>query len=81
MLPYTDDHMSEGVPLNSITRHMLGLYAGRPGARAWRRYISEHAHREGAGSEVLAEALSAMRAAAGAATMLGPETNTNATPS
>ena len=81
MLPYTDDHMSEGVPLNSITRHMLGLYAGRPGARAWRRYISEHAHREGAGSEVLAKALSAMRAAAGAATMLGPETNTNATPS
>jgi tRNA-dihydrouridine synthase A len=81
MLPYTDDRMSEGVPLNSITRHMLGLYAGRPGARAWRRYVSEHAHREGAGSEVLAEALSAMRAAAGAATMLGPETNTNATPS
>jgi tRNA-dihydrouridine synthase A len=81
MLPYIDRRVSEGAPLNSITRHMLGLYAGRPGARAWRRYLSEHAHRDGAGSEVLAEALSAMRAAAGAATMLGHETNPNATPS
>ena len=58
---------------------MLGLYAGQPGARAWRRYISEHAHRPGAGSEVLVEALNAMPAVGGAATMHGPDTNTKAT--
>ena len=64
MLPYVDRQVADGVSLNSITRHMLGLYAGRPGARAWRRFISEHAHREGAGSEVLVNALNAMPAAA-----------------
>ncbi len=79
MLPYIDDCIREGVSLNNISRHMLGLYAGQPGARAWRRYISEHAHRPGAGSEVLVEALNAMPAVAGAATMHGPDTNTKAT--
>lgn len=64
MLPYVDRMVAEGVSLNSVTRHMLGLFAGRPGARAWRRYISEHAHREGAGSEVLVNALNAMPLAA-----------------
>jgi len=64
MLPYVDRQVGGGAPLNSITRHMLGLFAGQPGARAWRRYISEHAHREGAGSEVLINALNAMPAAA-----------------
>ncbi len=78
MLHYIDACMAEGASLHSITRHMLGLYAGRPGARAWRRYISERAHREGAGSEVLVDALNAMTAAAGAATMHGPETNESA---
>jgi len=57
MLPYIDAVRTEGVPLNSVTRHMLGLFAGQPGARAWRRYISEQAHRKGAGSEVLVNAL------------------------
>ena len=64
MLPYIDSDVAAGVPLNSITRHMLGLFAGQPGARAWRRYVSEHAHREGAGSEVLVNALNAMPVAA-----------------
>ena len=32
-----------GVPLHGITRHMLGLFAGKPGARKWRRYLSENA--------------------------------------
>lgn len=64
MLPYVDSAIADGVPLHRITRHMLGLYAGQPGARAWRRYISEHAHLEGAGSEVLINALSAMPIAA-----------------
>lgn len=64
MLPYVDRQVADGTSLNSVTRHMLGLFAGQPGARAWRRYISEHAHRDGAGSEVLINALNAMPAAA-----------------
>jgi tRNA-dihydrouridine synthase A len=64
MLPYIDQVVGEGYSLNSVTRHMLGLFAGQPGARMWRRYISEHAHREGAGSEVLVNALNAMPVAA-----------------
>jgi tRNA-dihydrouridine synthase A len=64
MLPYIDRQVADGTSLNRITRHMLGLFAGQPGARAWRRFISEHAHREGAGREVLINALNAMPAAA-----------------
>jgi len=64
IVPYVDRQVGGGAPLNSITRHMLGLFAGQPGARAWRRYISEHAHRDGAGSEVLINALNAMPVAA-----------------
>ena len=64
MLPYIAREVGEGVPLNSITRHMLGLFAAQPGARAWRRYISQHAHLEAAGSEVLVNALNAMPVAA-----------------
>jgi tRNA-dihydrouridine synthase A len=62
--PYVDQQVASGASLNSISRHLLGLFAGQPGARAWRRYISEHAHRDGAGSEVLINALNAMPAAA-----------------
>jgi len=64
MLPYVDSVVAVGEPLHRVTRHMLGLYAGQPGARAWRRHISEHAHRPGAGSEVLINALNAMPVAA-----------------
>ncbi|PSL21707.1 tRNA dihydrouridine(20/20a) synthase DusA [Shimia abyssi] len=57
MLPYIEAHLSDGGKLNQITRHMLGLFAGRPGARGWRRYISENATRPGAGPEVVEKAL------------------------
>ena len=57
MLPYLETQLSKGVPLNSMTRHMLGLFAGQPGARAWRRHISENAHQAGAGAEVVRDAL------------------------
>jgi len=57
MLPYIDRQLAQGVPLNAITRHMLGLYNGLPGARAWRRHLSENAHREGAGVKVVEHAL------------------------
>jgi tRNA-dihydrouridine synthase A len=60
MLPYVESALEDDVPLGRMTRHMLGLYAGQPGARAWRRHISEHAHRLGAGSDVLVGALAAV---------------------
>jgi len=74
MIPYIDRQLANGVALNSISRHMLGLFTGCPGARAWRRYISEHAHRAGAGSEVLINALNAMPPMPRADTMHGPVT-------
>ncbi|MGR3572531.1 tRNA dihydrouridine(20/20a) synthase DusA [Brevirhabdus sp.] len=57
MLPYIERHLSGGGRLNQITRHMLGMFAGRPGARGWRRTLSEGAHRDGAGPEVIEAAL------------------------
>ena len=64
MLPYVQSALADGESLHRVTRHMLGLYAGQPGARAWRRHISEHAHRPDAGVEVLINALNAMPIAA-----------------
>ncbi|SEP80342.1 tRNA-dihydrouridine synthase A [Ectothiorhodospira magna] len=55
-LPYVEANLSAGTPLQAMTRHILGLFQGRPGARAWRRYLSEHAHRPGAGVEVICQA-------------------------
>ncbi len=59
MLPYIEAHVSAGGRLNHVTRHMLGLFAGQPGARSWKRYLSENAHRPGAGPEVVEAALAA----------------------
>ncbi len=56
MLPYVDNALASGIPLANISRHMLGLFQGQPGARAWRRHISEHAHLQGADSAVLLQA-------------------------
>ena len=61
MLPYIEAHLATGGRLNQITRHMLGLFAGRPGARHWKRHLSENAHRDGAGPEVVEAALTAIR--------------------
>jgi tRNA-dihydrouridine synthase A len=63
MLPYIERALGEGVRLNSIVRHMLGLFAGVPGARAFRRHLATAAVRPGAGCEVLEEALSFVSAA------------------
>lgn len=57
MIRYAERQLPRGVPLQAITRHMLGLFQGQPGARAWRRHISENAHKSGAGVEVLGAAL------------------------
>jgi tRNA-dihydrouridine synthase A len=48
--------LADGVPLTQMTRHILGLFQGLPGARRWRQHISENAHRKGAGLEVVRQA-------------------------
>jgi tRNA-dihydrouridine synthase A len=58
MIPYIEREIAAGVRLNSIARHMLGLFTGVPGARAFRRHLATAAVRPGAGAEVLREALS-----------------------
>ena len=60
MVPYIEAHLAAGGKLHSVTRHTLGLFIGRPGARLWRRILSEGAHGNGAGVEVLREALAAV---------------------
>jgi tRNA-dihydrouridine synthase A len=53
MVEYIETHVAAGGRAADVTRHMLGLFQNVPGARAWRRYISENAHKPGAGPEVL----------------------------
>jgi len=58
LLPYIEDELSQGTPLYDITRHILGLFQGLPGAKKWRRILSEKAFLPAAGPEVVLEALS-----------------------
>ena len=53
---YIERELASGVALHSITRHILGLYQGCPGAKAWRRHLSENGHKIGADSSVLKNA-------------------------
>ncbi|MEM7492021.1 MAG: tRNA dihydrouridine(20/20a) synthase DusA [Pseudomonadota bacterium] len=57
---YISEQLGHGTRLSSMTRHMLGLFNGQPGARMWRRVLSEKAPRPGAGLDVLDEALEAV---------------------
>jgi tRNA-dihydrouridine synthase A len=54
---YVADQLRHGIPLNAMTKHMLGLFQGRRGARQFRRHLSENAVRKGAGLSVVLEAL------------------------
>lgn len=56
-IDYIAERLADGAPLNAMTKHMLGLFHGRPGARLFRRHLSENATRKGAGLSVLREAL------------------------
>ncbi len=56
-MPYIEDELARGARLNQITRHVLGLFQGVPGARQWRRTLSEEAVKPGAGLEVVRAAL------------------------
>ena len=57
MVPYIQRQMAAGQRLGSVTRHMLGLYAGQPGARQWRRRLSEGASRPGADASMISASL------------------------
>ena len=59
-LPYVESELARGARLSAITRHMLGLFQGRPGARAWRRILTVDSHAAGAGAEVITRALAAL---------------------
>lgn len=60
MLPYIEQHLLCGGRVHQITRHMLGLFAGQPGARRWRQILSTGASKEGAGPELVLQALNAI---------------------
>ncbi len=62
MLPYIEAYLAAGGKLAQVTRHMLGLFAGRPGARGWQRALSEGAHLPGAGPELVEAALAYVEA-------------------
>ncbi len=55
-LPFVERQLAEGVYLGHMSRHLMGLFQGRPGARAWRRHLSENAHKPGANADVLRRA-------------------------
>ena len=65
LLPYVEQQLTRGAHLNHITRHILGLYQGMPGARKFRRHLSENAYKKEAGLEVLTEAYGLVRDASG----------------
>lgn len=64
MLPYIDTHLTGGGKLNQITRHMLGLFTGRPGARIWRRTLSEGVAKPNPTPDLILTALNAVDTAA-----------------
>ncbi len=57
MYPYIEAELATGTYLGHITRHMLGIFQGIPGARQWRRHLSENAHKAGADLRVIEAAL------------------------
>jgi tRNA-dihydrouridine synthase A len=59
--PYIEERLADGAPLHAMTRHMLGLFSGAPGARAWRRILTVEGAKRGAGLEVLDDALAALK--------------------
>ena len=61
LMPYIERELAKGTRLNSITRHVLGLFPGRPGARAFRRHLATEAIKPSAGTSVLADALAKLQ--------------------
>ena len=65
MTMYLERQVKNGVAVKHISRHLLGLFQGLPGAKAWRRYLSENAYRDDNNIDLLNQALAAMKKAAG----------------
>jgi len=63
MRDYAETQAAAGISVSHICRHILGLYHGQPGGRAWRRHLSENAHRPWVGPRLIAEALEQVRQA------------------
>jgi len=61
LYPYIEKELSKGVRLHSVTRHILGLFNGLPGAKKWRRYLSENATKREAEIEVLYKSLDCLK--------------------
>ncbi len=61
-IDYMEKQLAEGVYLKHMSRHILGLFPAMQGAKAWRRHISENAHKEGAGIEVIRHAVDFIKA-------------------
>ena len=64
MYPYIEAELASGTRFHHVARHMIGAFAGRPGARRWRQVLSDGAHRDGAGIEVLERGLAEIEALA-----------------
>jgi tRNA-dihydrouridine synthase A len=56
-LPYVEERLARGAPLQTMTRHLLGIYHGEPGGRQFRRHLSESAHRAGADAALILRAI------------------------
>ncbi|MCV6601788.1 MAG: tRNA dihydrouridine(20/20a) synthase DusA [Cohaesibacter sp.] len=61
MIPYIEAYIAKGGRANHVTRHMLGLFQGRPGARRWRQILTVESVKPDAGAEVVSAALDALR--------------------
>ncbi|MEZ5870429.1 MAG: tRNA dihydrouridine(20/20a) synthase DusA [Nitratireductor sp.] len=61
MMDYSAGHVANGGRMNHVTRHMVGMFQGLPGARRWRQILSVESVRDGAGPQVIAKAFSAVR--------------------
>lgn len=56
-IPYIETMLTQGVPFTAMARHILNIFHGEPGARTWRRHLSENMHKPGAGCEIIKNAL------------------------
>jgi tRNA-dihydrouridine synthase A len=73
LLPYVEAHLTQGGRLNSVTRHILGLYHGQPRARLFRRHLSEHGVGEGPGIDVLKDAIALVQGRASFSSAMAAE--------
>ena len=67
MMPYIERELAHGTRLHSITRHFVGAFHGVPGARAFRRHLAENGVKQGAGVDVLRDAIARVEGRAAAA--------------